>query len=194
MSPLTNPDENAEVGDMSPGMGHETPGMNVSTPTPATEGIDFQPNINQPLFHDYEEEEIDDMHDNAREQAAADNTQLPDEGQSDSECTPSVHPTVEEQFQQAARRGENEATRSPPSIRRSSRLNKARHYSPIYQSLCYLVNDMSIESLFLMYEGLVNELECLLTEQISAKKGLKVFGNRELVNLNLERKRQNNFI
>ena len=29
-----------------------------------------------------------------------------------------------------------------------------------------------------MSEGLVNELECLLTEQMSTKKGLKVFGDR----------------
>ena len=142
--------------------------------TPMTEEINFQPNINQPLFHDIEEE----MYDNAREQAAADNTQLNDEEQENSECTTNVRPTVEEQFQQAALRGENEATLSPPDIRRSSRLNKARQYSPIYQSLCYLVNDMSLDSLFLMYEGMVNELECMLTEQMSAKRGLKVFGDR----------------
>ena len=40
---------------------------------------------------------------------------------------------------------------------------------------------MSIDSLFLMYEGLLDELTTLLTEQMSAKKGLKVFGEKGAV-------------
>ena len=37
---------------------------------------------------------------------------------------------------------------------------------------------MSIDSLFLMYEGLVDEIHAFLTPQMTAKKGLKVFGEK----------------
>ena len=37
---------------------------------------------------------------------------------------------------------------------------------------------MSLDSLFIMYEGIIDEMSCLLTPQMSAKKGLKVFGER----------------
>ena len=37
---------------------------------------------------------------------------------------------------------------------------------------------MTIDSLFLIYEGLIDKLTTLLTAQMSAKKGLKVFGER----------------
>ena len=48
----------------------------------------------------------------------------------------------------------------------------------MFQALSFMVNKSSISSLFLMYEKLIDELDCLLTPQMSAKKGLKVFGER----------------
>ena len=48
----------------------------------------------------------------------------------------------------------------------------------MYQALSLMVRDCSINSLLIMYEQMVNELDCLLTPQMSAKKGLKVFGEK----------------
>ena len=48
----------------------------------------------------------------------------------------------------------------------------------MFQALSFMVKESSISSLFLMYEKLIDELNCLLTPQMSAKKGLKVFGER----------------
>ena len=152
------------------GMGGRFTGMDETSTEPGQEEtIIFENNDNnqannQPLFYDMEEDNNSDIAEQAREQATADND---------------VFPTEEEQFRQAAEYGAAQASSSQTGVRRSLRLNKGHPWhGEAHQYLSAMVDNMSIDSLFLMYEGLVDEIHAFLTPQMTAKKGLKVFGEK----------------
>ena len=112
------------------GMGGRFTGMDETSTEPGQEEtIIFENNDNnqannQPLFYDMEEDNNSDIAEQARE----------------------------EQFRQAAEYGAAQASSSQTGVRRSLRLNKGHPWhGGAHQYLSAMVDNMSIDSLFLMY-------------------------------------------